>query len=160
MVTLVPERREEVTTEGGLDVTAQADRTRAAIERFHAQDIPVSLFIDPEHAQIRQAKDLGADFVELHTGAYANAGGRAERAERLAELAQGAAFGREIGLVVNAGHGLTYNNVTPIVERLAPHELHIGHSIIARAVFVGLRQAVGEMKDVISRAQMLNPSGE
>jgi len=160
MVTLVPERREEVTTEGGLDVSAQADRTRAAIERFHAQDVPVSLFIDPERAQIQQAKDLGADFVELHTGAYANAAGRAERAERLAELAEGAAFGREIGLVVNAGHGLTYNNVTPIVDELAPHELHIGHSIIARAVFVGLRQAVVEMKDVIYRAQMLSSPGE
>jgi len=155
MVTLVPERRQEVTTEGGLDVMAHSDRVGSAIERFHRQGIPVSLFIDPEPEQLSRASELGADFVELHTGAYANASTAQERARELERLAAGAARGRELGLTVNAGHGLTYNNVSAIVRRLSPHELHIGHSIIARAVFVGLRQAVREMKDTIYRATLL-----
>ena len=155
MVTLVPERREEVTTEGGLDVVAQAARVAPAIECFHDRGIPVSLFIDPEASQLDRAKALGADFVELHTGAYANAAG-ADRQARLEELVQAAAVGRGLGLTVNAGHGLTYDNTTAVVQRIAPHELHIGHSIISRAVFVGLREAVRQMKDVIYRAEMLN----
>ena len=154
MVTLVPERREEVTTEGGLDVRTQAARAAAAIERFHAQDIPVSLFVDPLPDQLEASKNAGADFVELHTGSYANARGQ-QRAARLAELAAAARAGRELGLIVNAGHGLTYDNVTPIVHQLSPHELHIGHSIISRAVFVGVRDAVRQMKDTIWRAQLL-----
>ncbi|MDP6438889.1 MAG: pyridoxine 5'-phosphate synthase [Candidatus Brocadiia bacterium] len=159
MVTLVPERREEVTTEGGLDVTGQAERIRAAIERFRDRGIPVSLFIDPEPSQIESAARAGAKFVELHTGSYANALEAAERDRHLEALAAGAAAGRAAGLTVNAGHGLTYNNVTPIVQRLDPHELHIGHSIIARAVFVGLRQAVRRMKEAIDRAQMFGRLG-
>ena len=159
MVTLVPERREEVTTEGGLDVVTQSDRLKSAIEKFHGKGVPVSLFIDPEQDQIQHARRLGADFVELHTGAYANASDANERSERLAQLVRGAEFGRKTGLIVNAGHGLTYNNVTPVVQQVLPHELHIGHSIIARAVFVGLREAVREMKEVIYRANMLNRRG-
>jgi len=155
MITLVPERRQEVTTEGGLDVVAHSDRIGSAIERFHKQGIPVSLFIDPEPKQLEHAGELGADFVELHTGTYANASTAEDRRRELERLAEGAAKGRELGLTVNAGHGLTYNNVSAIVQRLSPHELHIGHTIMARAVFVGLRQAVREMKDTIYRAALL-----
>ena len=154
MVTLVPERREEVTTEGGLDVAGQAERIRSVVRRFHEKAIRVSLFVDPDKAQIEASRDAGADFVELHTGSYANAADAAERARRVDELVEGAQSGRECGLVVNAGHGLTYNNTAEIVKRINPHELHIGHSIIARAVFVGLRDAVRQMKDVIDKAQM------
>jgi len=155
MVTLVPERRQEVTTEGGLDVAAHAERVRSAVERFGQEGIPVSLFVDPEREQLERAGELGAHFVELHTGAYANASCAEERSREIDRLAQGAAFGRELGLTVNAGHGLTYTNVSAVVQKVLPHELHIGHTIIARAVFVGLREAVQEMKDVIYRAEML-----
>jgi pyridoxine 5-phosphate synthase len=173
MVTLVPEKRQEVTTEGGLDVRGQAERVREVVARFHERGIPVSLFINPDRAQIEASRQAGADFVELHTGCYANAGSpggdlafavrrmpsgphgaAAERERHLAALEAAAVLGRGIGLTVNAGHGLTYNNVTALVQRVDPHELHIGHSIIARAVFVGLRQAVRQMKDVIDRARM------
>jgi pyridoxine 5-phosphate synthase len=155
MVTIVPERRQEVTTEGGLDVVSQAERIRSAVKRFHDKGIPVSLFIDPLPAHIEKSKELGADFIELHTGAYANARSAGERAQRLSEIVEGARLGRKTGLVVNAGHGLTYDNVTPVVQQVVPHELHIGHSIISRAIFVGLREAVRQMKDVIWRAEML-----
>ena len=157
MVTLVPERRQEVTTEGGLNVIAQARRVKSAIARFHGKGIPVSLFIAPERTQIESARELGADFVELHTGAYANAAAAARKSRCLKQLAEVAQFGRSIGLIVNAGHGLTYNNVTPVVRQVLPHELHIGHTIISRAVFVGLREAVREMKEVIWKAELLNP---
>lgn len=156
MVTLVPERRQEITTEGGLDVLGQSERTGSVIQRFHERCIPVSLFIDAECSQIEAASRLGADFVELHTGAYANAANGEERSRRLSELIEGARIGRSLGLTVNAGHGLTYNNVTPIVQELRPHELHIGHSIISRAVFTGLREAVREMKELIYKAHTLS----
>jgi pyridoxine 5-phosphate synthase len=170
MVTLVPERREEVTTEGGLDVAAQSfdlelraerrRKLRSVIERFHGKGIPVSLFIDPHASQLEASAEAGADFVELHTGAYANAAGAEDRQGHLAALLNGARRGRALGLTVNAGHGLTYANVSPVVQQIEPHELHIGHSIISRAVFVGLRSAVRQMKDVIYRAQMLRASVE
>ena len=153
MVTLVPERREEVTTEGGLDVAGQSARLRPVIGRFHDKAIPVSLFIEAHMDQIESSAEVGADFVELHTGAYAAAA--EQREEYLVELVEGARYGRELGLTVNAGHGLNYNNVSAVVQRFMPHELHIGHSIIARAVFVGLRSAVEQMKEGIYRAQVL-----
>jgi len=155
MVTLVPEKRQEVTTEGGLDVAGQGRRLEEAIGRLREGGIGVSLFVDPDRGQIERSAQLRADFVELHTGAYANAAAERERAAQLQALVEGARLGRSLGLTVNAGHGLTYDNVSPIVQRLAPHELHIGHSIIARAVFVGLRSAVSEMQEVIYRARML-----
>lgn len=155
MVTLVPENREEVTTEGGLDVVGQSERVGQAIRRFDDAGIPVSLFIDPVEAQIRRSAELGATFVELHTGTYANAHYADERQKRLAELEAGTGVGREAGLTVNAGHGLTYRNVGPVVRRLEPHELHIGHSIVSRAIFVGIREAVRQMKEAIDRAQTL-----
>jgi len=116
----------------------------------------VSLFIDAEEAQVRRAAELKATFVELHTGKYANAQTSAERQERLAELAHAADLGRQVGLTVNAGHGLTYANVADIVLRLKPHELHIGHSIVSRSVFVGIREAVRQMKDAIRWAEALD----
>jgi pyridoxine 5-phosphate synthase len=155
MVTLVPENRQEVTTEGGLDVAGQADRVEAAIARFTEAGIPVSLFLDPDEDQVRAAAGIGATFVELHTGAYANAPTAEERARCLTALSTGAACARQLGLVVNAGHGLTYRNVADVVARINPHELHIGHSIVSRAVFVGMRQAVREMADLIWRTRAL-----
>ncbi len=152
MVTIVPENRQEVTTEGGLDVVGQAGRLGEAMARLRDKGILISLFIDPEERQIRRSAELRANFVELHTGAYANAETAAARAAKLEELVTAARLGRELGLVVNAGHGLTYTNVSDVVRGIEPHELHIGHSIVARAVFVGLREAVRQMKDLIYRA--------
>ncbi|MHC4591896.1 MAG: pyridoxine 5'-phosphate synthase [Planctomycetota bacterium] len=153
MVTLVPENRQEVTTEGGLDVVDQSRRVEDDIRHFQDAGIPVSLFVDPVEPQIRRAAELGATFIELHTGTYANARSREERLGCLHALEAGADLGRQVGLTVNAGHGLTYRNVTDVVRRLGPHELHIGHSIVSRAVFVGIRQAVRQMKEVIYRAE-------
>lgn len=148
-VTFVPERRQEVTTEGGLDVVSSRKVLAPLIERFKGQGITVSLFVDPEREQIKAAREVGAEFVELHTGPYANAGTEAERLETLETLRQGAKISREMGLRVNAGHGLTYKNVGRIVEEIGAEELHIGHSIISRAVFVGIKKAVEEMKELI-----------
>jgi len=159
MVTLVPERRQEVTTEGGLDVAGQAERIKSVIDRFHQQGMPVSLFIDPTAQQVDAAAGVGAEMAELHTGSYANAAGTAERDRHLEALAVAAEAGRVRGLTVNAGHGLTYNNVGAIAARIGPHELHIGHSIIARAIFVGLRDAVRQMKQAIDRAAVTGAQG-
>jgi pyridoxine 5-phosphate synthase len=156
MVTFVPENRQEVTTEGGLDVAGQVERVEAAIARFAELSIPVSLFLDPEEEQLRAAAGIGATFVELHTGTYANAPTAEERARCLTALCTAGATARQLGLTVNAGHGLTYRNVAAVVARLGPHELHIGHSIVSRAVFVGLRQAVREMADLIRRSRTPN----
>jgi pyridoxine 5-phosphate synthase len=152
MVTLVPENRQEVTTEGGLDVVSQADRVRAAVSRFADKGVPVSLFVDPEQAHIEHAAEAGATFVELHTGRYANAQTAEERDRCLQELEDGAEYARRCSLTVNAGHGLTYRNVGEVVGRVRPHELHIGHSIVSRAVFVGIREAVRQMKEAVRLA--------
>ena len=148
----VPERREEVTTEGGLDVVANETRVAAGIEQLHAAGVLVSLFIDPTEAQIRIARTLGADAVELHTGEYANTHGEPRR-EQLARLSTMAAFGTELGLKVHAGHGLTYQNVGPVARIPEIVELNIGHSIVARALYVGLRQAVADMRALIDQAR-------
>lgn len=150
-VTLVPERRQEVTTEGGLDVAVQRETLEDLIKRFKDSGILVSLFIDPESSQISSSNEAGAEFVELHTGAYANAPSEGLRLAQLARLRQGALLAREAGLRVNAGHGLNYHNVGPVVEELGAEELHIGHSIVSRAVFVGIKRAVEEMKELIYR---------
>lgn len=150
-VTLVPEKRTEVTTEGGLDVASQVKSLRAVTERLQKKGIVVSLFIDPDPEQILASKETGADAVELHTGEYANAPTARAQAAQLDRLARGAQKGKDLGLIVNAGHGLTYKNVGPVVRELRAEELNIGHSIIARAIFVGLEQAVREMKDLIVR---------
>jgi pyridoxine 5-phosphate synthase len=141
--TLVPERREEVTTEGGLDVAGQLGAMKRAVERL--APIPASAFIDPEEDQIVASLDAGFTAVELHTGEYANAGSGPEREAQLARLAHGAETAARLGLYVAAGHGLTYINVTPVVELDLFAEFNIGHTIISRAVFTGLEEAVREM---------------
>lgn len=152
-VTLVPERREEVTTEGGLDVSeVGASRLAPLIARLQSEGIRVSLFIDPDPAAIDASSRLGVEAVELHTGEYANARG-AERSRQLERLSAAARHAREVGLDVHAGHGLTYENVTPVAAIPELEELNIGHSIIARAVFTGLERAVADMADVLRRAR-------
>jgi pyridoxine 5-phosphate synthase len=147
-VTLVPERREEVTTEGGLDVVTHRAATAAAVGRLRDAGIAVSLFIDPCSRQIDAAVDLGVDAAELHTGTYANASG-GDQHDALVELSRGAAMVRQARLQLAAGHGLTYRNVVPVARLEGMGELNIGHSIVARAVLVGFAQAVREMKALI-----------
>ncbi len=143
-VCLVPENRQEVTTEGGLDVAGQQARLTEVVAGMHANGIKVSMFIDPEQAQVEASAATGADYVELHTGAYANAGEDEQKAE-LQRLAQAAAYVGESGLVFNAGHGLTVRNLRPVLEIPGLNEVNIGHDIIARAVFIGLENAVMEI---------------
>jgi pyridoxine 5-phosphate synthase len=149
-VTLVPERREEITTEGGLDVVTQKTATAAAVRRLQEAGIVVSLFIDPAAPQIDAAVDLGVEAVELHTGCYANATSDRERHEQLVELSRAAAMVRQARLTLNAGHGLTYRNVGPVARLEGMGELNIGHSIVARAVLVGMSQAVREMRALLT----------
>lgn len=148
-VTLVPEKREEVTTEGGLDVVGNRDAVATAITRLQDAGILVSLFIDPSPEQITLSAELGVEAVELHTGCYANAATPAEQRERLAELVTAGDVVRSTGLELAAGHGLTYRNVVPVARIEGMGELNIGHSIVARAVLVGMTQAVREMKALI-----------
>ena len=148
-ITLVPERREEVTTEGGLNVAGQCDRMTQVVTALQSAGIPVSLFIDAEAEQIEAAAQTTAKFIELHTGRYAEAHGEAEQAHELSLLQQGCEQARAKGLRVNAGHGLTYWNTYPIACIEGMEELNIGHTIISRAALVGLERAVREMKQVI-----------
>ncbi len=154
-VCIVPEKREEITTEGGLDVLAQQDKIAAFTKTLTEAGIRVSLFIDADEAQIQAARDVGAPVIELHTGAYADAETPQARAAQLQRIEEGANFGSDLGLTVNAGHGLTIHNVTPIAKILAIHELNIGHSLIAQAVFLGLPEAIRQMKEVMFRARSL-----
>lgn len=154
--TLVPEKRQEITTEGGLDVAAQAARTAEVTARLAAAGVVVSAFIDPEPRQIAAAAKAGCQAIELHTGAYANAylAGHSPAAQAATQgvlelVRAGLAAGLAAGLIVHAGHGLTYANVAPIAALGRFTEFNIGHSIISRAVFVGLRQAVAEMKKLV-----------
>jgi len=149
-VCLVPERREELTTEGGLDVAGQIERVRAAVSRLAQAGIRVSLFVAPEAAQLEAAVASGAPVVELHTGEYANATEAAAAGRELERLARAAQLGQRLGLQINAGHGLTLANVRPIARIPGMAELNIGHSIVARAILVGMVQAVQEMKAAIA----------
>jgi pyridoxine 5-phosphate synthase len=151
-VCLVPEKREELTTEGGLDVKDQLHKVKNACVQLAANGIRTSLFIDPDFEQLEAAVAAGAPVVELHTGAYAEASGDAESFE-LQRIAAAARYGHNLGLVINAGHGLHYRNVTPIAAIPEIAELNIGHSIIARAVFDGLSDAVIEMKRLMVAAR-------
>jgi pyridoxine 5-phosphate synthase len=146
--TLVPERREEVTTEGGLDVIRHRVAVARAIERLRQAGIYVSLFLDPDPEQLAAAADLGAEAVELHTGQYALAKGR-EQATELAKLAAAGERIRSLGMALHAGHGLNYHNVGPVARIAGMHELNIGHAIISRAIFTGLERAVREMKALL-----------
>ncbi|TLX65575.1 pyridoxine 5'-phosphate synthase [Stutzerimonas nosocomialis] len=149
-ICLVPETRQELTTEGGLDVAGQEARIRAAVERLSRLGSEVSLFIDAEPQQIEAARRIGAPAIELHTGRYADAETPAEQAEELERIRRGVALGRELGLVVNAGHGLHYHNTQAVAAIEGIHELNIGHAIVAHALFVGFKQAVKEMKHLIA----------
>ena len=146
--TLVPEKRQELTTEGGLDVVAHADAVRSATDRLKAAGIPVSLFIDPDLEQIDMAKALGADAIEFQTASYSEAAGKAVEGE-LAKLKTASAHAVARGLHVHMGHGLNYQNVKPVVRIAGVEELNIGHSIVSRAVLVGMDRAVREMKQVM-----------
>lgn len=149
-VTLVPERREEVTTEGGLDVVAHSAAVGTAIARLRDVGIAVALFIDPCPRQIDVSVSLEADAAELHTGGFANATAEVDRERKLGELARAGVMVRQAGLALAAGHGLTYRNVCSVARLEGMGELNIGHSIVARSVFVGLTEAVREMKRLIT----------
>lgn len=149
LVTLVPEKRQELTTEGGLDVAGQKERLRRVIEMFHEKDIPVSLFVDPLKEQINVSKEIGADMIEIHTGEYSEASKPEDVQRSLQQIVTAAQFGKSIGLEVNAGHGLNYTNVAPVAAISVIDEMSIGHSIISRAAFVGLERAVQEMLSLV-----------
>ena len=150
---LVPERREELTTEGGLDVAGQRERIRDACARLAAMGVRVSLFIDADPVQVAAAAEVGAPVIEIHTGHFADAADAVDRAQMLARIKSAVNQGVELGLQVNAGHGLNYQNVSEIAAISAIRELNIGHAIVARAVFTGLQAAVREMKALMLRAR-------
>lgn len=152
--TLVPERREEITTEGGLALGEKTHRetARRALERLAGAGVRTSLFVDPSEDAIRVARELGADAIELHTGEYANAS-REARQMQLSRLRAAAETAKALGLAVHAGHGLTYENVSPVAAIPEIEELNIGHSIVSRAIFTGLADAVREMASIVRRAR-------
>ena len=159
-VCLVPEKREELTTEGGLDVLGQEDRIRVACDRMAAVGVMVSLFVDADAEQIIAAHRCGAPVIELHTGAYADAESNGERDAELQRIRAGVELGMELGLVVNAGHGLNYQNVEPVAAIPGICELNIGHALMARAMFSGLPAAVKDMRALMldaSRHQQVAP---
>jgi pyridoxine 5-phosphate synthase len=145
-VTLVPEKRTEVTTEGGLDVAGQLESLKKSIDQLQSANIPVSLFVDADSAQLQASQASGAQFIELHTGCYANATNPQALAKELAHLHQGCLEANSLNLRINAGHGLTYQNVYPVAILPGMEELNIGHSIISRSVLVGIDRAIREMK--------------
>jgi len=152
-VCLVPERREELTTEGGLDVERHRGAVVAAVERLHEAGVPVSVFVDPEERALLAANEVGADAVELHTGRYAGAANEARRVQEFALLRRSAASAKQLGLRVHAGHGLDYRNVDLVASLPEVEELNIGFAIVGRALFVGLAAAVREMRERIDRAR-------
>ncbi len=153
MITLVPEKREELSTEGGLDVIGNSKKVEETIRQMSESSIPVSLFIDPDSAQVDASLDVGATFVEIHTGRYCDAGSEDERDTEFALVEQCAEQAFELGLRVNAGHGLDYQTTKRIATLDTIEELSIGHAIITRSIYVGLDQAVREMSDIIRQSQ-------
>ncbi|WP_434358600.1 pyridoxine 5'-phosphate synthase [Parasalinivibrio latis] len=153
-VCLVPEKREELTTEGGLDVAGNLERVKSATDKLSEAGILVSLFIDPDRTQIDAAVAAGAPYIELHTGHYADADTETERQAELKKISAAASYAADVGLKVNAGHGLTYHNVAPIAALPEVYELNIGHAIIGRAVFDGLPKAVADMKAIMREARL------
>lgn len=147
--TLVPEKRQELTTEGGLDVARLKSRIAAVVSALARKNIDVSLFIEPDEKQIRAARDTGARIIELHTGTYANSISYPRKKAELSRLREAAVFAHSLGLEVNAGHGLDYSNVCAVASLPHMHELNIGYSIVAHSIFVGLEKAVRKMKDLI-----------
>ncbi len=154
MVTLVPEKRQELTTEGGLDVIAERKKLAKAVKKFHAASIPVSMFVDPDPDQIQVAHDIGATFVEIHTGRYCDAMSEKDRNHEFSLVESAAEFAFNLGLVVNGGHGLDYQTTARIASLSTIDELSIGHAIISRAVFTGLETAVRDMQAIIAGAQI------
>lgn len=152
-VCLVPEKREELTTEGGLDVKGQLEKIKNATQKLSEAGIKVSLFIDADREQIDAAKACEAPFIELHTGHYADAETEQDQQDELKKIAAAASYASDLGITVNAGHGLTYHNVAPIAALPELYELNIGHSIIGRAVFDGLEKAVVDMKRAMIEAR-------
>ncbi len=150
---LVPEKREEITTEGGLDVIGNEDAVKRAVKRLQKKSSEVSLFIDPDARQIEAAVRAGAPVVELHTGCYADAITDEERQKELHRLKEAAQYAHSLNLIVNAGHGLHYHNVKAVAAIKEFHELNIGHAIIARALFSGLKKAVGDMRQLMQEAR-------
>ncbi|MCI0706691.1 MAG: pyridoxine 5'-phosphate synthase [Ignavibacteriae bacterium] len=151
LVTLVPEKRKELTTESGIDVVGQKKYLEDVIKTFHQQKILVSLFVDPLQAQVEASKEIGTDMIELHTGEYAEARTDRARNEELVKIQQMARLGKQLGLGVNGGHGLSYVNVSPIAAITDIDELSIGHAVISRAVLVGIERAVREMLQLVQR---------
>ncbi|RSD32100.1 pyridoxine 5'-phosphate synthase [Vibrio pectenicida] len=152
-VCLVPEKREELTTEGGLDVAGHLEKIKHTTKALSEAGIKVSLFIDADREQIDAAKACGAPYIELHTGHYADAENDDDQQDELKKIAAGASYAADLGMIVNAGHGLTYHNVAPIAAIPEIHELNIGHSIIGRAAFDGLHKAVADMKVLMVEAR-------
>ncbi len=148
-VTLVPENRAEVTTEGGLDVAGNLSRVSEAVDQLQSAGIPVSLFVDPEPSQLEATHQTGAQWIELHTGRYAEAKGTIQQSKELYQLQSATSQAQNLGLRVNAGHGLTYWNVRSVAQIPGMEELNIGHSIMARAILVGIERAVREMKQAM-----------
>jgi len=153
VICLVPERRQEVTTEGGLDVAGQQARLTEVVAGFNGAGIEVSMFIDPERRQVDASKAVGAMYVELHTGAYANAKG-AKADEEFRRIEDAGLYAQDTGLIFNAGHGLSVRNLAPIAAISGLHEVNIGHDIIARAIFIGLENAVQEILDILETHSM------
>lgn len=152
MVTLVPEKRQELTTEGGLDVKSKKNHVKEAIKKIKSAGMPVSLFINPDADDIRISKQMGADMVEIHTGMYANAKGKKQE-EELIRVMNAVKYGLDAGLLINAGHGLNYFNVSKVASIQGIRGLYIGHSIISRAVLVGMEKAVRDMKEIIMKSK-------
>lgn len=152
LVTLVPERRAELTTEGGLEVIKYRDKLRKILSTLHKNNIRVSIFIDPDSKQIEAANEIGAKIIEIHTGKYADSSSQEEQTKERENILNAALFARNLGMRVSAGHGLNYRNVTSVAAIKEIEELNIGHTIISRAVMVGIEQAVREMKQLINEA--------
>jgi len=149
LVTLVPEKREELTTEGGLNVIDNIDQIKNAIERLHEKEILVSIFVEPDIEQIDASYGIDADMIEIHTGTYANAETEDDMFIELDRIKLAVAHAKKLGLGVNAGHGLNYNNITDFLEVEGVDEVSIGQAVIARSIFVGLEKAITEMRDLI-----------
>jgi pyridoxine 5-phosphate synthase len=149
LVTLVPERRQELTTEGGLDIIREKKYYADVVKLFRRSNIPVSLFIDPAEAQIRACADIGTDMIEIHTGEYAEAKSETEAAEQLARIKESAKLGKSLHIGVNAGHGLDYTNIKPVAAIKEIDEVSIGYSVMARSLYIGLENAVREMLHLI-----------
>jgi len=151
LATIVPEKREELTTEGGLNVIDNIEKMKRTIDKLHAHDIPVSLFIEPDFNQIDASAEVGADFIEIHTGNYANAASEEAMYDELERIRQAAKHAKRLGMGVNAGHGLNYLNLRDFISIEDIDEISVGQSVIARSVFIGLEKALKEMLDIIKR---------